>query len=196
MSFEATGYHSCRCEGTKEELMERVPFLSRPSGQWLGQGYYLWMDSDYWALKWRKEGQEIAISKFDISLDKENLLDLVGSVSHQIYFNELLERFRSKLEKDSLKHRGRKITVSEIVYWLLEEREKPYFFPVFPFWATRAKDARKEIELKFVYHRSEYMPLIERHQICIYPNYKDQTLKFRGFVHPMTFTEEPLETAI
>jgi len=179
MMFETLGYHSCRCEGTKEELMRKVPFLSKPRGQWLGRGYYLWTDSPRWAYAWRKDGEQIAISEFQISLDKSDLLDLIGCLNHQILFESILKRFEDRFSKPK-----EKISVSAVMQWLLEEREKPNKFGIFPYWGVRAKDARCERRIVFLKYRDESMSLVERHQICIYPKFKDRSLTFKKFIHP------------
>jgi hypothetical protein len=196
MTFKTFGYHTCRAKGTRDELMQKVPFLSRKENQWLGQGYYFWTDDPYWALKWGRSEADIVISEYEISLEKERLLDLVGSVKHQLLFRRIVESFKKKglLEQYSKKFE-RKLCVSRIIEWLLEEREKFDDDQIFPFWAVRAKDRRSEMQLPFSPdpHRREELFLVERHQMCVYAAFKDSVVKFKGFVHPPSFKEEVQE---
>ncbi|QUE76222.1 hypothetical protein [Stutzerimonas stutzeri] len=189
MNYEVLGYHSCRAQGSKDELKEKVPFLSRPHNQWLGQGYYFWTDSDHWARRWRKD-EENVVSEFNISIHRENLLDLVGSVNDQILFANIIKRFSSRF--------GNKLCVSSVVSWLLEEREKPGSEMIFRYWAIKAKDVAKGTSaVPFVRSRKqtseargfEELLLGERHQMCVYPAYKDETVTFRRFVYPKHFMD-------
>lgn len=190
MSFEALGYHSCRAEGSKEELLQKVPFLSKPNNQWLGQGYYFWTDSDYWAKNWRNKKGEIVISEFKISLNKSDLLDLVGNINDQYLFQGILKAFSKRY--------GSQITVSSVLSLLLEDRRKPDSEWMFRYWAIKAKDTPRSLEgTPFVPpKKSEEQPrgyeellLLERHQMCVYSEYKDRVVNFERFVYPAHFMD-------
>lgn len=190
MNYEALGYHTCRADGSKDELRHKVPFLSRKKGQWLGQGYYFWTESDYWARKWRRKGEEIVISEFKICIEREKLLDLVGSLKDQQNCARIFRLFSSR--------HGNKHSASAVFSWLLDEREKPGRESIFHYWAVRAKDTPKgTTRYPFIGSQEqaneargfEELLLMERHQMCVYPEYKDKVIAFERFVYPDHFME-------
>ncbi len=97
------GFHTCSY-GTYEDITPNIPFRSTDNDeeQWLSQGYYLWTDSPYYALKWlpreyrfggSKHGcrpVQRVIGQFDIQLNDDasarELLDLVGNTKDQEKF--------------------------------------------------------------------------------------------------------------
>lgn len=190
VKFESLGYHSCREDGSPEELINMVPFLSRKNNQWLGQGYYFWTDNTYWALKWSGGVGRNVVSEFKLSLDKSYLLDLVGDINDQILFKGLVSLFAKRF--------GGQQTISAVMSWLLEERDKPDSYDLFPYWAVKAKDIPRGVErYPFVNARKgddssvgyEELLLVERHQMCVYSAYKNRVVTFERFVHPPHFME-------
>lgn len=184
MVFEIEGFHSCERRGTKDWIRKQIPFLSKPNEQWLGQGYYFWTEHEYWALEWRPLRKNV-VSEFLIRMPKERLLDL-NSIKGQMWFLETMAEICKTL--------GDVITVSEVLYYLLminsEEPEEGYF----PFWATRAKDMRSKTQVPFVKKdgqlSKEKLSLVERHQLCIYPQFKNSqqvSVEFVRFVWPKNF---------
>lgn len=189
MVFNVTGYHTCKAKGGIQHIRKSVPFLSLPDNQWLGQGYYFWTDDAYWARDWLNQPK--VISEFTIELDKIKVLDLVGDVKHQILFNDICSLFKDGgiyQEAYSEKYGG-DIFITHIFSWLREECKIPGEEDLFPYWAVRAKD--KRFVSKFPFHEKgrEELLLVERHQMCVYSEYKDQIVKFEKFVHPSHFAE-------
>lgn len=188
MTFNIKGFHTCKVEGSKEELQTKVPFLSGTKNQWLGQGYYFWTDVDIWAFEWGED--EKVISKFDITLQKDNLLDLVGSVADQLTLKKIIDAFAKGPLRDAYNKKFRAdVSVSNIITWLREERDAG-FKGVFPYWAVRAKDNRKKACVRFRERRPEELFLVERHQMCVYNEFKDQAVTFERFVHPEHFKDD------
>jgi hypothetical protein len=189
MMFEVKGFHTCRAEGSKEVLSSKVPFLSRRTGQWLGQGYYFWTDLAIWAEDWRGE-QDIVISEFDIVLPRDNILDLVGSIEDQRDFRDIIDAFKKgKLLREYKIKFGDAFTVSNIISWLREEKGRG-FEKIFPYWAVRAKDGAAKRRVPFGGQHGEELFLMERHQMCVYAEHKENCVVFNQFVYPPHFTEE------
>lgn len=95
-----TCYHTCKKRGDRESLLGLVPFHSNNNkAQWLGAGYYLWTDSDHFAHKWGKDSysDNYVITRFELSVSKDDFLDLVGSVEDQLDFNQHLKDYRDTI---------------------------------------------------------------------------------------------------
>jgi len=62
---------------------------------------------------------------------------------------------------------------------------------IFPYGAVKAKDYRREHSVPFLAdpRSREELPLVERHQICVYDEYKEGSVVFEGFVHPPNFMD-------
>lgn len=188
MVFSITAYHTCREEGSADELRERVPFISRPDNQWLGKGYYFWTDSDYWAKLWMA-GRPTVVSKFSISIPKIKVLDLVGNVSHQVLFKDICETISKHKETKELYRRsyGEELTVGTMLSWLRDYNKGKEDDSFFPFWAVKATDKRSVSSIKFSPSTEKKIFLVEPHQMCVYEEYKDQSFRFENFVHPQHF---------
>ena len=78
MTKEILCFHTCNNEGGKEFILERAPFHSDTTKpQWLGQGYYLWTDSDYYAHDWGRQAPRYGnyvITKFKLSVESSYFL--------------------------------------------------------------------------------------------------------------------------
>lgn len=189
MVYEVKGFHTCRAEGTREELHGKVPFLSRPKGQWLGQGYYFWTEIDYWAHKWI-EGEKV-ISEYDLSLPRDQLLDLVGSLQDQFDFLQVLDMFRKgNLRRKFEARYGKVFTVSDVIHWLRDEKADHGLRDIFPYWAVKAKDAVGPRRVPFKPGHCEELLLLERHQMCVYAEHKEDVVTFRRFVYPEHFMDD------
>nr|WP_314876912.1 hypothetical protein [uncultured Pseudomonas sp.] len=189
MVYSVKGFHTCRADGTKEELQEKVPFLSECDDQWLGRGYYFWTDTDYWAHKWLK-GEKV-ISRFNIKMKRDGVLNLVDSVEDQITFKKILDCFSTGVLGMAYQEKfNSEICVSQVLTWLREEC-KGLSGGIFPYGAVKAKDYRREGSVPFLANpRSrEELPLVERHQICVYDEFKEEAVTFEGFVHPAHFMD-------
>lgn len=149
MIKEILCFHTCKNEGSKDFILERAPFHSNTTKpQWLGQGYYLWTDSDYYAHDWGRQRPRYGnyvITKFKLSVEESLFLDLVGSVVDQLYFLDLVKEYKKTLtEKLKLitdptkKQRFRNainqpLTVSTVIQHYRKERK-------FPFKVVKAQD--------------------------------------------------------
>ncbi|MEE4957078.1 hypothetical protein V2J98_10655 [Pseudomonas alliivorans] len=189
MKFEIKGFHTCRAEGDKKILSSKVPFLSQSSAQWLGQGYYFWTGLAIWAEDWLGE-QDKVISEFDISLPRDNVLDLVGSIEDQQDFKDIIDAFKKgHLFREYKRKFGDQFTVSKLISWLRDEKGRG-FEDIFPYWAVRAKDGAAKRRVPFGGQHGEELFLLERHQMCVYAEYKENAVVFNQFVYPPHFMEE------
>ncbi|WPP70581.1 hypothetical protein SOI81_02665 [Acinetobacter pittii] len=179
-------FHTCKNENSKEYILQNAPFHSDPTAtQWLGQGYYLWTDSDYFAHEWGKyppRNGKYAITKFDFVLDNDEVfLDLVGNVEDQLAFRDLVAIYRDGLQSvidkcsdvDKQKTARKKLSelcVSTVINFFLSKRKFPYI-------AVKAQDidSRETDKLRFVLsgkgnNSSLFYPT--RQQIVVYEDGK------------------------
>lgn len=158
---EHIGFHACQ---TKDDPI--FPFLSNDHEKtWLTQGYYFWTDSDSWAKFWgeraiKKDAKGCyAILECAISLDKNELLDLVGNAKHLELFTELIKHIETKSTVSNL-------TVSTVIKTL---RESDFF----PFLAVKVADYPKE-GYKFSASMKEKLATLNRQQMCVFEQAKDR----------------------
>lgn len=136
-----TAFHTCHLEGSPQQIYEKVPYSSDVSKeQWLGQGYYFWTDSCFFAEAWGKNLSKYpkgyAISKFDIEIPANSFLDLVGDVVHQLKFEEQIREYLHKMHQIKLdKEQARSIPISKMLDHL----------------RTEAKDKHQDGEVFFSY---------------------------------------------
>jgi len=164
------GYHTCKTEGGWSYVKSESPFLSGSgSNQWLTQGYYFWSDSDYFAHKWGESSydNDYAIVKCYIEIDGKLLLDLVGSVEAQLYFEKLLTKFRDKLKK--LAPDNKEPSVNAVIsYW---RKVSEANIDVFPFVAIKAQDIYKNKNSLSFTGKAEKMHVGPcRQQLCLFEN--------------------------
>lgn len=187
MVFSINGYHTCKEKNGIQYIRDNVPFISREDNQWLGQGYYFWTDSEYWARKWMKDPK--VISKFSINLEKEKVLDLVGDVTHQELLRDIYGLFTegAVFHEQYVEQYGEGISVGTIISFLRLQNVKDGNDNLFPFWAVRAKDNRCTTKILFTTLSKKELFLVEPHQLCVYQEYKAQSVNFEQFVYPDHF---------
>ena len=113
-------YHTCRDEGSSDaDILAAAPFMAEAGKpQWLGVGYYFWVESLKQAQSWGKRSpayypQGYLVIRYLLNLNRDDLLDLVGSPSDQEGFTGLFGEIAQCLGKS--KH---KLTVSACIEWL------------------------------------------------------------------------------
>lgn len=184
MTFNITGYHTCQDKGGQEAIRLGVPFLSKRDEQWLGQGYYFWTDSEYWAKQWMR-GPKV-ITQFSIALEKAQVLDLVGNVVDQELFQSICQLFNEDYpfyEKYKETY-GSQITVGSIISFLRLQDSQGDSEKLFPYAAVRAKDNRCLKRYPFVSGSRKELSLVEPHQLCVYQEHRVSSMTFERFVHP------------
>lgn len=121
MNLTCTIYHTCHLEGTLNSIFAKSPYKCEPSpSQWLGDGYYFWTDSDYFAHKWgerkRKYPKGYVITEYLVDIPKDSLLDLVGNVKDQLIFKyQILEYVKKMSIELKDKEDARNIPVSKVL---------------------------------------------------------------------------------
>lgn len=186
-----TGYHSCKPKNGYDYVIDNAPFLSgNDKNQWLSQGYYFWTDSDYWAKRWPNPTAAKVITKFKISASvKDEILDLVGNVEHQIHFSELIRKI-----KDTTNKQDKHWTVNQIINYLRNDTPAD----IFPYLGIKAEDNRKPVEnIPFIdpifdkktrrYKSTPTMGLITRQQLCIFQKARDN-IRLVDVVFPDDFS--------
>ena len=159
--MKIVGYHTCK---KSNDVLEKAPFLSG-SGEriWLTQGYYFWTDNIYHAHKWGESSisgnYSIVKCLIDFNEQADELLDLVGNISQQIYFNDLIKKFIEEFKDEN-------ITIRAIIMFLRNKALKNN--AIFPFIAIKAKDEYNERKYAFVSVHSAMLRLLERHQLCVF----------------------------
>lgn len=177
MVFSIKGYHTCKDKGGIQFIKDQAPFLSRPEKQWLGQGYYFWTDSDYWARRWMSEPK--VITEFEISFTKDKVLDLVGNVKDQELFQDICELFNEGFPyyEAYKKQYGDQVSVGAIISLLRDQK-------AFPYGAVKARDHRSTSQIAFSVATRFKLSLVEPHQLCVFQEYRAHAVKFERFVHP------------
>lgn len=185
MAIKFLCFHTCKNKNTGEYILQNAPFHSdRTVAQWLGQGYYLWTDSDFFAHEWGKHpprNNKYAIIKFDVILDNEHeILDLVGDVNDQLFFRDLVTQYRNsindaiktiqdKAERVKMRQKLSELCVSTVILFFQKRR-------VFPFKVVKAQDiiATQTNNLQFVVDDPKKSALFypTRQQVVVYEHGK------------------------
>jgi len=166
------GFHTCRLNG-----WEKAPFLSEDNKrQWLTQGYYFWTDSSHFAHKWGKTSiqGDYAIVECAIEMERKYLLDLVGSVEDQLYFQKIATRYHEVLKKQ--KPDAKQPTVNVILAFYRKNG-------LFPYHAIKAQDMYKEQKVTFIHDKNASLPLVTRQQLCLF-GCAFECIKDKQIIHP------------
>ena len=186
MTKEILCFHTCKNEGGKDFILERAPFHSDTTKpQWLGQGYYLWTDSDYYARDWGQRSPNYGnyvITRFTLTVDRSLFLDLVGNVVDQLHFLKLVKEYKSALteklnqirdprKKDQVRQAlGRPLSVSTVIQHYRKERK-------FPFKVVKAQDivANSTNTMSYVVPNKDDAALHypTRQQIVVFPEARE-----------------------
>lgn len=164
-------FHSCEAVGDCDTL--DVPFLSKKDNQWLSQGYYFWTDSPFYAMKWRRGKRYVY--QFKYVIEKDNVLDLVGSVSDQLAFIEdYLETFKilTKTVKGLNKYQHQDMPIGVIIEVLRKFNEFSYHaIKAYDITPTSAK------EFPFLEGKREKTFIPTRQQLVIFKDFLNDNLK-------------------
>lgn len=186
MTKEILCFHTCNNEGSKEFILERAPFHSDTrKAQWLGQGYYLWTDSDYYAHDWGQQSPRYGsyvITRFTLIVDRPLFLDLVGNVVDQLHFLDLVKEYKSSLteklnqildpeKKERVRQElGRPLSVSTVIQHYRKKRK-------FPFKVVKAQDivANSTNAMNYVVPNKDGAALHypTRQQIVVFPEARE-----------------------
>ena len=170
-------YHTCRFEGDEAEILKSAPFKARNNRQqWLGVGYYFWVESLRFAELWERQSPAYKehgylVIRYTAEIERDDLLDLVGSPKDQEGFLELL----SVMAKE-LGNRGGNLTVSACVEWLRSKER-------FEWLAVKLADYGKSDRLTeqatpVIRENGELTFLKPRVQLCLYAEPSDSKIEF------------------
>jgi hypothetical protein len=179
-------FHTCKNTRDRSKILRNVPFLSKPTGQWLGQGRYFWTDSVHFAHIWGEEryGTQYVITKFDINIPRPLFLDLVGNVDDQLTFQRKLDEHAVLIQelvgmgKIPEAPVGKAYSVSTVITQLRNSGK-------FPFKAVKAHDISSQDtqQLLFVDGRHEKLHIPTRQQLVLYVDGR-QYLSKPEWIHP------------
>ncbi|WP_164072403.1 hypothetical protein [Acinetobacter pittii] len=190
-------FHTCKLDGGKDFIISRVPFPSdSQQKQWLGQGFYLWTDSDFFAHEWGRDHYQssYAINQFEVRVPRDLFWDLVGNVQHQIEFvnfkdqfycllDEIVERAtpakRQQTQQQIQRLKQQEIKVSTL-FWVLRHLRK------LAYKVVKASDikSKKTESIEFIGGKGgECIFLPTRQQIVVYPESK-YMIHHIDWVHP------------
>ena len=169
-----TCYHTCKNRGDRESILGLVPFHSNNNkAQWLGAGYYLWTDSDHFAHKWGRDSysDNYVITRFEITLNKDELLDLAGNTADQLDFNQHLEDYRKTMHQAVEAGKMSRAMLSTVtVLTCIQHLKKA---KLFPYRAVKAFDVPNDGLEMTRYALDERKPEVlltpTRQQIVVYP---------------------------
>lgn len=164
-------FHNCEARGDRNTV--DAPFLSKEKDQWLSQGYYFWTDDAFYAKKWGKGKRYVY--QFKYIIDREYVLDLVGSVRDQLAFiEEYLATYDILIKSVPAlkKYQHQDIAVGVIIEILRRYGE-------FPYHAIKAYDITYKSAQTFPYigGRPEKAVIPTRQQIVIFENFLTDDLK-------------------
>lgn len=162
--------------------------------QWLGQGYYFWTDSDYYAYDWglKHYNSKYAINKFIVTVPENLFFNLVGNTAHQLKFLNYEESFSTLLDKfksapgSAKNQKSRRVLVNKMrktgvtvssVFWLLRTlREIDYK-------VVKAYDIPPSTKsIRFIDKESISLPT--RQQIVVYPEAKEKMVTHISWIFP------------
>lgn len=156
-------FHTCKDENLD---CNPTPFKARANGkQWLGEGYYFWVESLFFAEKWGEQSPSYkscgyAILQYKLTIKRSDLLDLVGSPYDQQEFAEVFDDFKEIHNEASLE-----LTLSACINWLQKSGS-------WKWQATKLADYGKEKDLKQraikISMNNELTFLKPRIQLCIH----------------------------
>lgn len=161
VSTQIDAFHTCHLQGSIPTIFENVPYHSNTDEeQWLGQGYYFWTDSHFFAIKWGERKDKYpngyVITKFIIEIPTTDLLDLVGNVSHQLEFEKQIRAYLSRMSTELTRETAKDIPVSKMLDHLREQAkiENQAGREFFSYSAIKAADMAK-CTLKYPYLEGE-----------------------------------------
>ena len=183
------GYHTCKKDGGWNHVWRNGPFISEQNGppkrwQWLSQGFYFWTDDPFYAKKWGELSYKnnFVILECSLKLDALNILDLVGNVSDQIHFNELIKMYEVKMNG--------KVdpTISTVIEHYRQQNKVEDYEGIFSYDGIKAQDGRAEEEFSFTPKSKETMLLVTRQQLCLFEHAKNAIIN-KKICYPDNFAE-------
>ncbi|MDC5466465.1 hypothetical protein NRA61_12940 [Acinetobacter baumannii] len=141
------GYQTTRCDYSnialsvkalphyaQSVLVEDNPRIDKDDEvhQWLTDGYYFWLNSERYATWWGESilQSDYLITRYDISLDREDVYDLIENPDDEDDFFFLIEAYLEKYEESKRKGLSDHLpvpTVSTVLHFF--RKKHPEMFP-------------------------------------------------------------------
>lgn len=124
--FRTIGHHTCE-KGAKAYLELKAPFksISSKGGTYLGDGYYFWdnnIEKAHWWGRTHYNLKGYSILEYDLNIEDDKFLDLVGSREDLIHFKRLFVKFKENCHQ--------KATISQCIEFFRKmEIKEPGTFP-------------------------------------------------------------------
>ncbi|MEO4110896.1 hypothetical protein [Acinetobacter pittii] len=183
-----TGFHTCHLQGSVQQIYDNVPYCSdKHREQWLGQGYYFWTDSCLFAEAWGRNSSKYpngyVITKFELEIPVDEILDLVGNVADQLNLEQQIREYLARMSQELSNETAKSIPVSKMLDHLRakakEKQEQGESF--FAYSAIKAADIpNRSISYPFQNGRSEKLFLPTRQQLFCAEGYEDR-IKAKDF---------------
>lgn len=164
--FQTIGHHTCR-NGQKAYLEQNAPFksCSKTEGEtYLGDGYYFWDNNIEKARWWGKTHYPIEgynILEYDLNIEDDQFLDLVGSREDLIHFKRLSDKFKEKYPQ--------KATISQcICFYRKMEAKKQGTFPYNAIRVCDIHDKKRQAPAIFGAEKKGVLLLDPCYIICLY----------------------------
>lgn len=172
-----TLYQTLQNRGNKEEVLEKAPFCCTREDAWLGIGYYFWEEEElahWWGSGNPRWSESYIICKTGLSIPQEQVLDLVGNISHI----SLLRYLVAEYQKTSQAKQS-PLTLPKIIKFI--ERTMGKGSEQFPYRAIRLQGRGSKVinlentirqgkqTINFTLHNSKvFLDLYPPIQICVF----------------------------
>lgn len=152
------GYHTLEDRDNVDEIETDGPQKCKRKDAWLGDGYYFWDTEIEWAHDWGKQYSEYMIFEGTIEIN-EVTFDLVGNVSHKIFFRKIYEELKDK----GYFAKGMKVNVPNLLEYLKKHTK---FLEKYN--SIRSEHPTKsELTITYGGKLNEYLSLGDTVQICL-----------------------------
>ena len=164
-----TVYHACEQKGGADNVLQNSPFHSDAKRQhWLTEGYYFWRSNSL-AQKWGYDSYDsdgnFAILKAGLSIEEDELFDLVANTEDMEHFEKLLSKFMNFM-KEELGTRYEPTVSACLKYFRKKSENHPDLFPYIAIMA--AEDSHQNMDIQFVNGRQICIALNKRVQLCLF----------------------------
>jgi hypothetical protein len=166
--MKTIGHHTCSNDNGYNYVLEHAPFpaeFNKRKKPFLGEGYYFWDNNKSMAEKWGEDHYDgyYCILECTINIQDEILFDLVGSRTHQLKLQMLLNKFKNhKINKDEWE-------LGNFIEFLKDLNNGNEYHGIFNYSAIRSVDNSRKPNflIKFVKGFQPFTDLEPRYIICI-----------------------------
>lgn len=180
--IQITCYQTCKIDSKDwNTLFDELPHLAKNTTknfQWLGEGFYFWPDNDRFAKWWGEERLQVpyCITSYAIRIEYDMIFDMVGNVSHILYFFETLLVSYQKLYDRARRHAMTKLPVPTVAT-VIDHMRRFFKQDLFNFNAMKVIDSWIDTTfcLDFTPNAKDHeqLPGLGRIQMCVFTDAED-----------------------